>query len=186
MKTFGLFVTIALVIPLAACERRDQCDSGGWCDGTTPVYACYRDRDCPPNNYCDQHGVCVPLGPIPPGRGAGGSGGTGAGGIARTPAAFPARDGGVDLGLGGPGVGGAPGTGGHAQGDAGISSTGGSGAGGHATATGRGDRAGRNDRASHRRRPHLRHGRRPELPPPHDAGLPVRPRLRPDRPLRRR
>jgi hypothetical protein len=72
MKMFGLFVTIALVLPLAACERRDQCDSGGWCDGTTPVYACYRDRDCPPNNYCDQHGVCVANGPIPPGRGDGG------------------------------------------------------------------------------------------------------------------
>ena len=37
MKTFGLLVTIALVLPLAACERRDRCDSGGWCDGTTPV-----------------------------------------------------------------------------------------------------------------------------------------------------
>ena len=93
MKMFGLFVTIALVIPLAACERRDQCDSGGWCEGTQ-VYACYRDRDCPPNNYCDQHGVCQTLGPIPPGRGAGGTGGTGTGGfpgVGMTAASISAR-----------------------------------------------------------------------------------------------
>ncbi len=129
MKTFGLFVTIALVIPLAACERRDRCDSGGWCDGTTPVYACYRDRDCPPNNYCDQHGVCIANGPIPPGRGAGGSGAIGAGGTTGQGGFTGARDGGLDApGTGGshPGAGGATGIGGRGGGDAGVSSTGGS------------------------------------------------------------
>lgn len=134
MKTFGLLVTIALVLPLAACERRDRCDSGGWCDGTTPVVACYRDRDCPTNDYCDQYGACVPIGPIPPGRGTGGSGtATGAGGSHGT-GGVTGHDGGVDaIGTGGShaGAGGVTGSGGGS-----VSSTGGTGAGGSRTAFG--------------------------------------------------
>jgi len=139
MKTFGLFVLIASLLPLAACERRDRCDNGGWCDGTTPTYYCYRDRDCPPDNYCDQQGICVPNGPVPPGRGGAGGTITGVGGSHGTGGA-PGRDGGVDvIGTGGshPGMGGATGTGGRVDVDGGMISTGGTtGAGGHVMATG--------------------------------------------------
>ena len=123
MKTFGLLVTIALVLPLAACERRDRCDSNGWCQDTTAVVQCYSNRDCAPNNRCDQ-GICIPDLPVPPGRGAGGASGGGASG------GSSGKDAGVDVhGAGGSGVGGSvvSGYGGSTgQGGSVVSGTGGS------------------------------------------------------------
>ena len=89
MKMFGLFVTIALVLPLAACERRDRCDSGGWCDGNAGLRLLPRSRLPAQQLLRSARHLRDPRARSRPDAAAGGTGGTGTGGF--------------------PGVGGAPG-----------------------------------------------------------------------------
>jgi hypothetical protein len=75
MKTFGLLVSTVLVLSLGACMRRDRCDSNGWCDDPPPPQVCFYDQDCGAGYRCSG-GTCVAPLPVPPPRGAGGTGGT--------------------------------------------------------------------------------------------------------------
>ena len=71
MKTLGLLVTIAIVLPLTACESTIDATPDGWCPDPTAVIQCFTIRDCAPDYRCDQ-GICVVRSPGPPGRGASG------------------------------------------------------------------------------------------------------------------
>ena len=125
MKTLGLLVTTAIVLPLGACMERDRCDSNGWCDGTSSTQqVCFYDHDCGSGYRCEG-GSCVARPPVPPPRDAGGAGGsggaTGVAGASGSGGSRPAADGGGDRG-GGAGV---TGTGGARPIDAGPTGTGG-------------------------------------------------------------
>ena len=141
MKTIGLLITIALVLPLAACERRDRCDSG---DGATA-----RRRSSPATAIATAPRTTTVINTAPachsaPSRpdGAPAAAATPRALVGRTePAAFLAA---TAASMSGPGAkaeshagaGGMTGEGGSRAIDAGTSSTGGTGAGGSGTATG--------------------------------------------------